>query len=39
MLILKVIVTSPPSSEVKVKTCKMFHFLVKSTKDLFRLNI
>ena len=39
MLILKVIVTSPPSSEVKVKTCKLFHFLLKSTKDLFRLNI
>ena len=34
VLIPQVIVTSPPSSEVKVKTCKLFHFLLKSTKDL-----
>ena len=35
MLISKVIVTNPPSSEVKVKTCKLFHFLFKRRKDLF----
>ena len=32
--VITIIVTSPPSSEVKVKTCKLFHFLLKSTKDL-----
>ena len=35
MLISKVIVTNPPSAEVKVKTCKLFHFLFKRRKDLF----
>ena len=33
---LKVIVTSPPSSEVKVKTGELFHMLLKRTKDLFK---
>ena len=37
MLISKVVVTSPPSSEVKVKTGKLFHFLLKRTKDLFTI--
>ena len=36
-LISKVVVTSPPSSEVKVKTGKLFHFLLKRTKDLFTI--
>ena len=32
MLISKVIVTNPPSSEVKLKTCKLFHFYLKGEK-------
>ena len=27
-----IMVTNPPSSEVKVKTCKLFHFYLKGEK-------
>ena len=36
-LISKVVVTSPPSSEAKVKNGKLFHFSLKRTKDLFTI--